>query len=376
MHLRWIIWILLHINWWNMKTKFINWLTNVFMSDELFINLNKFSENSPWHREKTIAIHTLMVTMQYLVNSPKEWTIKDVCGAISSVFHDVGKPACEIEKYKPERGYYRAYHGHEYMSARMWETYAVNNWNFLSNEFGLTLDDMYIIGLMIENHLPYDKVNLKDNLAKTIGGYEIKQAFKNFLLADTMGRISDDPSKLQNISNPWIDNFMLDCHTYNANQSNKDLIILIGASGSGKSTFCKNHRDAKVFSYDSLRLEWYDSDYGLAYTKSCEDEDFSKKTNSAFISMLKQDHASIIVDNINISRKSRRFFIEEGKKKGYKVIAVLFPVDINDIILRQLTRTDKSLSKDVVINQYNRIQYPMLGEFDEICVIGSNIPDK
>lgn len=185
--------------------RFIHWYYNDFHDTKLYLDMAGTVENSPWHRERDVGVHTDMVVSQYLASPSRD----DVRGAFACAFHDVGKPPSEIEKFSEERGLYRAYHGHEQVSARMWEDWAVQNFRFLQKEFRFHPNDLYAVGWMIEHHVPWGtKKDAKlDAFArtslKTLGLNGIR-TWHNVLMADQRGRISDPSHERGDQALEWI----------------------------------------------------------------------------------------------------------------------------------------------------------------------------
>ena len=59
----------------NLKDQFIQYYyTKLRQDKEVFAALEGTKENSPWHREASVAIHTDMVVAQYLNLTPPAWT--------------------------------------------------------------------------------------------------------------------------------------------------------------------------------------------------------------------------------------------------------------------------------------------------------------
>lgn len=343
--------------------------------------MDAMAEDSPWHRERSIGVHTDMVVVNYL-NSERF----SIIGAMACAFHDVGKPDARVVKYSEKRGNYNSFGGHELTSARYWEDYAVRNWKRLVEVFGLKAGDIFSVGYAIEHHLPYEitKDYKRDYIGKTIIERDIP--LRDILIADTFGRISDDQAEKLQRNLDWLNTFNTECiepnkdwklmkelHGYNGNKA-PVVYFPIAASGSGKSSFRSTLDSGTVIHcWDDLRLEWYDpSDYTNAFKLSCDDKEYGNKTT-------KQFHADIAtgkdvyVDNTNTSAKRRRGYINYARDKGYKVVAVLFPVSLEEVIARQHSRTDKAVPADAVTRQYMNIQLPSYGEFDHIIVKDSNI---
>lgn len=150
------------------------------------------------------------------------------------------------------------------------------------------------------------------------------------------------------------------------------LYVAIGPSGSGKSTVLQKLRrknpNIAHFSWDALRLEWYDStDYSKAFELSCLDKTFKLKADAYFQKLIhERPPRDVYIDNTNLTMKRRRPFIETAKRLGYKTVAITFNIDLKTLISRQTTRPDKYVPEDAVIKQYNNLQPPGWQEFDEV----------
>jgi len=367
--------------------RFIAWYNNIFKFDPLFTDMSSVTEGSPYHRETSVAIHTDMVVQQYLSSDGFASSKNMLLGAFAAVFHDVGKPhACE-EKYSESRGQYYSFNGHEPISARLWEDYAIRNWSTLVELFDFNLFDGYAIGWMIEYHLPWGIKNPDklDSIARTTKHYGFTKPYGEFLMADNLGRISDPSTARHKDGLSWVFELHYRCSTLDTSEtaawstSDKILFVPIGASGTGKTTSFTEIQERyvdnnpRVFSLDILRHYWYDAaDYSNAWRLSCDDKNFKQRWQAHFHQML-TDGGVLYIDNLNLSKKSRRFFIAAARQQGFKVVAIISPVDIGTVIERQNTRTDKYLSPPIVREQYMRMQYPSLGEFDDIIIRDNNL---
>ena len=359
----------------------------------------KTKEDSPWHREESVAIHTEMVCAEF--NKIAEcMTMSDqtyVITYLSLLFHDTGKPPCKVVKFKPERGHYNAFHGHELYSARLWEDYYVSNYKLFKD--WLSVEEAYKVMWMIENHLPYDYMGndkkmdyLRTAMAGNLG--DNWQGFGWHLLGDTYGRISDDAAEKRAKTEMFVE--MMNSANVNPPRIIEEgapiLTLMVGASGSGKSTATKDMFTAhKHYSFDDIRIDLAKKKVPeiMAKAKSPADEyhkawtycdghrsEFGHMADVEFIKHLK-NYDSVLVDNTNTSRKARTKFITEAKKRGYRVEAVMFPVSKDMILSRQTTRQDKIVPDDAVIRQYMSISIPWVGvEVDTIRIIDSNLLKK
>jgi len=380
------------------KDEFITWYFNQFTNDTLFKDISSVTENSPWHREGNVGIHTSMVVAQYLARAiHPTWMNNSVSngrefllGAFAAAFHDVGKPPMRQIKHSEERGDYNAFHGHERRSARMWEEWAITNWYMLCDRFVFTPKDLHTIGWMIENHLPWgitqkDKVT---NLALSIAKYNVSNAFFTLLMADTTGRISDDAEEKTFTSQVWVDNIhdrVIEVHNSQINTINTpdtlEMVMPIGPSGSGKSTLFNNeykHNGYVRFSLDDERIAFAEENgvldgitdekeiYACAwhYAQSKESE-FKKFWQHRFIVLIKSN-VNIFCDNTNLTRKFRRFYIAQATSRNYRTKAIMMPTSKNVLWHRVKNRTEKIIPYNSFKQQYNSLQQPWYGEFDEI----------
>lgn len=357
----------------------------------LFQRMERTVEDSPWHREANVLVHTGMVVNEYVkltddlggavVADVHIWDKNDYLGAIAAAFHDTGKPAAEIQKFSEARGNYRAYHGHELLSARLFETYAAERFPMFSAE------DIAMVSFIIEHHMPWS-VEDKDkrrNLALTANHYGGAEIFTRHLLADQYGRISDDQEDKVKRADEWVEGFMHLSQDVKQPRWNEVVLpddapvmyIPIAPSGAGKSTYLRKVResvpDINVFSLDALRHEWYDQDdYVKAYQGSVDDKGFEAKANARFHAMVKE-RRPMYIDNTNLSARRRKMYLEGARKNGYKTVAVLMPISLDLLLKRRTSRGDKSVPESAVRQHYNALQAPLLGEFHEIIVSDHNL---
>lgn len=161
-----------------------------FIKTQAWTDMLNTREDSPWHREDNVGVHTRMLLEWYARNLRRERTdFMRMVTKTACLFHDVGKPAAEITKWKEERGTYRAYPGHEFLSAAIWIDFA--------HKHNVEMENSVIaaIALMIEYHLPFD---LKDpikrkGLKNTLNLIEHGDAmFIDLIMCDQHGRIADE----------------------------------------------------------------------------------------------------------------------------------------------------------------------------------------
>jgi hypothetical protein len=163
-------------------------------------------EDSPWHREANVAVHTEMLLDVLWRDVAKALSPRDcTLTGIACLFHDVGKPPAEVIKFKEDRGEYRAYHGHEQLSARMWVDYALRHKDDLA---ALELDVMDVshIAFMIEHHVPFQLKDERKRKALKLSMIErgVHDAWLSLLWCDQHGRTSDDQEQKLAAVNAWL----------------------------------------------------------------------------------------------------------------------------------------------------------------------------
>lgn len=135
--------------------------------------------------------------------------------------------------------------------------------------------------------------------------------------------------------------------------------ILVGTQGVGKSTWVsKNKGNCSVISKDEIRKEiggsldgFYERQDGL---EPVLNKEFSKRFNS-----LVGDGTDLIVDNMNVSRKTRIGLYQQLKNKGYEVIIVWFHQPFSVALERNNQRSGcAKVSEDVLRDTYKRVDIP------------------
>lgn len=349
------------------------WFSTDFHESTMFARMAETVEASPWHREANVGVHTDMVVGEYIKRTDVAGYSDELkaLGLLATAFHDVGKPASKVEKYKEDRGKYFAFHGHEKVSMVQFVNHALAQ----QLPFPITKSQIFTVAWMIQNHMPWDIVDPKKlahlfNTANSWGGVDL---YCDALLSDQYGRIADDQEIKNARANDWISQFRENGKSCFVKPStgDRELVLMIGPPGAGKSTLRADaaYANHTVFSLDVLRHEWYDKhDYRNAFTMSTQDSEFLNKANQKFRCMVNENQ-NIVVDNTNMTRKSRASYINAARSKGYVVKAVWVATPLQVMIDRQKTRGDKTVPISAVIQRFNNLELPSLGEVDSITVV-------
>lgn len=156
--------------------------------------------------------------------------------------------------------------------------------------------------------------------------------------------------------------------------------LMVGVSGSGKSTvvstLLKQHPGAKVFSLDTERLEMFKADhadlfsdpalterklYELAFEHVCSHQsEFNQRVNESWQMVLGCKDV-IVVDNTNLTRKSRTRWVTEARAKSFSVVAIQVMVPLGVVLARQRSRLDKMVPSKTVNQMYLSQEEVLLG---------------
>ncbi len=155
------------------------------------------------------------------------------------------------------------------------------------------------------------------------------------------------------------------------------MIVLVGAPGSGKSTYSANYvawcqtinQPVTVLSTDDIvmRMSAQKRDGVANYS-----EDFKnligaaqKEFDAGFAQAL-QAKTSIIIDRTNMTRKVRSRFVQEARKNGYNVTAMVFEVPEAALKYRLEKRAkepgNKFISRAILESMLNSYERPSVDE--------------
>ncbi len=369
------------------------------------------AENSIYHREASIQVHTQMILDFYMANYYNDRTDRQrTITLLSILFHDTGKPLAATPKFKEERGgHYLSFGGHEHISSRTFEDYIAKNWPKLRDHFGLVPEDIYRIAWIIDNHLPHDlespKVvqRLSDHFAHKLwtSDEDYRQCYFDQCISDQSGRISDNHEVNIQVVRDWIIGIVatepetifsqdfLNSTAVDYVIKRPQMSILIGASGSGKSTYKQSLVDQgyEVISPDEWKVTYYverhpDTPYLFSSIELYQlAHDYCGTEESQFdtffqttLHRLIRSGKNLVVDTVGATKKTRNIFVSNGKRSGYVITCVLFPIDKETLFARSITREDKRLDASLIMKQYEKITMPwMNAEAEKLVIVTSNL---
>lgn len=140
--------------------------------------------------------------------------------------------------------------------------------------------------------------------------------------------------------------------------------ILVGVPGSGKSTWFEKNKTATTapVSTDNI-IEFLGGLYGFTYN-----EIFSETIRFADMVMVKrmlwnaERGNDLVIDRTNMSRKSRKQFIDKLSKYGYEFECVVFPTPEPEEWKRRLDRPGKIIPQEAIDRMLASYEEPLLEE--------------
>ncbi|MEN6624388.1 MAG: ATP-binding protein [Smithella sp.] len=149
--------------------------------------------------------------------------------------------------------------------------------------------------------------------------------------------------------------------------------ILVGAPGCGKSTWLKAQEwvdDTCVASTDDI-IDNIADEYGFTYNQAFKDLiGFAEKVMWEDLRVAAEDGDRIYIDRTNMSRKSRKKFIDFLRPYGYRFDAVVFPnPDPVEWERRLNNRPGKTIPDNIIRNMVASFRMPTPEEgFDNIHI--------
>lgn len=341
-----------------MKTEIVEWFKNNY---NLYYELMQESSHThsngslnPFHLEGSVWTHTMMVL---------DLVPDDINLIFAAILHDLGKPYSRVEKVSGRV----AFLNHENIS--MYKSIDI----LLEAKKKYDIDILLILQLIAWHGTLWNKTPIESKI-KTLDlcyGHqpELLTSLISFVEADAYGR--EFSKNVQDDVN-FIDDqfkFLYNYIPYNKLefQDKKDLevIMLIGVSGSGKSTWLSkkdlsnysiisvdSYFDKKKMNYDSID---YNKNIDKAFQQSLVDLDHAVKTKK-----------NIIIDMTNLTKEFRRKKLSKIPQNQYTSKAIVFLNGEKSINENLRKREGKRLSKDIIEKQISQFELPNYDEFDVI----------
>ena len=295
-----------------------------------------------YHLEDDCYTHTKMVVdeMKKIIEDEKykPYNENEEVLMLSAIFHDIGKPYTATILEDRQR---KIFQGHDYMSALLFLDYAKQ----------LNPDNKELIAKLVFYHL------LVGQDREAMKYFDFYPLLELLLLADQRGRITAEP---QQIIEPTFETKPLP-----PLQKDKDLFLLFGLPGSGKSTFVNENDFDYVVSRDAL-IEEYAEKEGLTYMEAYRvihnNQSLVDELEKRFNQMLKEArrHRAVAVDMMNLTKKGRRKIIS-GFRRTHNIHTIIFLAPFSEIVKRNRQRKGKDLSFKL-INLVRKTTVPSFSE--------------
>jgi len=320
-----------------------------------------------YHIENTVWTHTFMVLNYYikkhnidLNDDINEINLYHKINFLALLLHDIGKPF--TRKKHPKNPNRVIFSQHENFST-------ILALDFLK-KIGIEKENIVYISWLINYHGIFMNYSIK----------KIERLFKfnkvlleniiSFSKFDRMGSLSLD-NKIKDYYLEFdFDNFINESKI-KYNKKDKEIVILIGLPGSGKSTFYNKYfkdKNYKLISRDELLIEYgrekYNTNnYNEIWKKLSQEE--HRMIDGLLIKKFteyKKKNENIVIDLTNVSMKTRKKWFS-GKKYFYRMF--VFLKTINECIENNKKRKndDKDLDLNVIYKFAKKFQMPLYNEF-------------
>jgi len=318
---------------------------------------------SSYHVGESVWTHTMMVLshMENIVQTEGSNLPQDFKKLLllAALFHDTGKVYCKEEKEGKI-----TFYNHANISSLLIKQDFVRK--VLEDscilEFSIF---MWYLTLLVNQHQLFFKLpTTEKGYARLCRKLDYPLLVDLLLLlrkADSLGNIN---------SQGYIDiDFCFESKyaTLSKRAQGKIAYVLVGLPGAGKTTWA-NKQSLHVVSRDDEVMKLggnasYMENWGVVDQKEV-DANFEKHLSNTMTT-----GESFILDETNLTRKSRKALYNRLKEAGYFVQIVLFLADVEHCVKAQNTRPGKSIDVGVITNMAKSFSMPLTDEYDDLQVI-------
>jgi len=334
---------------------------------------------NPYHAEGTVWTHTMMVLQaarEFNGEYGTQMMLTALCHDIGKAYHyeDVeGNPKGKHEVQRMDR---RRFNNHESMSF----FYAKD----VLKEFDISEETKNRILITVASHGDlygyFDEEGIPSKFWMDIAKKFDSTTFtdlKNFYSCDVKGRIStDDRSKLDKVLKDMgsIEDYIqiIEVQRKETEINDKTLTLLVGPPRVGKSTYLSQvHNKEVVVSRDNTLMKYGHEKYGseLTYNEiwvkldTVDHKNIDEEVRKTFVQATKNGK-DIVVDMTNMSKKSRRKWVNDPKVKDYHKQAIVFCESPDTLLNRK--EEGKNIPEYVTYNFMKAFSFPKLDEFDAV----------
>jgi predicted kinase len=138
----------------------------------------------------------------------------------------------------------------------------------------------------------------------------------------------------------------------------RELAVLVGLPGSGKTSLRKQHPEWAVVSKDEIRRTVFHHDFDLAYEEAVE-----RIFAATLVEAVDSPAQVVCIDNTNLTRAERRPLIEVAQVSGRRPTAYVMPLLPLEILYEQKQMRLRALAHrcpDLKVNGFPRDRYEMM----------------
>lgn len=306
-----------------------------------------FDQNNPYHH-----LNLWEHTMEVVRGVPKD----DFIGRLGALFHDIAKPVSN--KFLPNKKK-TVYYNHDADGVPI-------AYNIL-NRLGFANEVIDKVCTIVALHRKIHECNINTYGRLIESG--VLESFINVAKSDVLAHKSPDMQAIErmetmsremlsiNLRRKSQDKSLIELVDVCTNSPSKLAIFLIGEPRSGKSTLTEELKKTgiNVLSADSIRKEVFN----VKFDPSIEKAVWLTFDNSLTESINNKN--KILIDNTNITRRSRKEYIHKLKRNGYTVLCINIITPISTLMLRcDETDFDKNICSRFIVNK----EYGERSEFD------------
>lgn len=344
-----------------MKTDVLKWFMKKY--PHILLDLERTDHHhsngslNPYHLEGDCLTHMMMVYNLIEGENPNLY--------FAALLHDLGKIDTRHEKDSGRV----SFRGHENVST----VKAIDILKEAKEEFNI--DIVQILQMIAWHGELWTKrdVNRQEYLKKINDkfGFDLNfyNDFVHFVKADAFGRIMKDEDEVLNIMEQmdFLENYIpFNSSEFFRHTPTKEVICLVGISGSGKSTWVKDNPGYRIVSVDNYlnkgKLDYNSVDYNKNIKKAHDN-------SIRDIKDIVQREESAIIDMTNLTKETRRKKLSLFPTTKYKKIAVVFLNGEKSIASNLKKRPEKTIPASVIERQFKEFEMPGYDEFSEIKYI-------
>ena len=145
----------------------------------------------------------------------------------------------------------------------------------------------------------------------------------------------------------------------------KQLIVLVGLAGSGKTTFRKQYPEWAVVSKDDIRRTIFCCDFDLDYENTVE-----RIFAATLVEAVDSPAHTVCVDNTNLTRAERQSLVDVARLSGREPIAFVMPkLSLEELYARKQRQLMQLSSEhpDIRVNGFPQERYEMFyRQYEEV----------